>query len=170
MRLETVEQHIQEIQQKRESLLTQSLGFINSYYKTSRSYYLIMLSLSLIIILVGISLFFTFESDSFIRGSLFFATTSFFYALIAYLSYLEKGAEKISTVLKDVDWKYLQEINILRNFYAGRIDEVDIRKFYLAQELGINPSDFGNNLTATFRWINFVLVSLALILILFNFF
>lgn len=169
MQLEPVEKHIQKIQQKREDLFIQSLNFVNNYYNNSRNYYLIVLFLSLIIILTDFSLFFTFEFNTFIKISLFFAIIVFFISLAIYLNFLEKGSEKIGDIFISLDLKYKQEINALRNFYSGRINEGDIRNFYLSGMLNIDKKYFGSIQEFVLRWMNFVLLSLAMIMLFLNF-
>ncbi|HBI17599.1 MAG: hypothetical protein UR60_C0017G0029 [Candidatus Moranbacteria bacterium GW2011_GWF2_34_56] len=170
MTLEPIEKHLEAIAQKRKDLFIRSLNFVDNYYNNSRNYYLVLLFLSFIIILADFSLFFSFEDDIFIRISLFFAAISFFFSLALYLNFLEKGSEKVGDIFGDLDFKYKQELNILRNFYAGRMNETDIRNFYLKNEIGVNKKYFGSSYEMALRWINFILLSLALILILFNFF
>ena len=169
MQLEPVEKHLQQIQSKREALFLQSLGFINNYYNNSRNYYLIMLFLSVVILLSDVSLFFTFEFDTFIKISGFFAIISFFFSLAVYLNFLEKGSEKIGDIFGDLDLKYKREINILRNFYAGRIEYGDIRDFYLDGSPTIDKKYFSSTYEFVLRWINFILLSLAVAMLFLNF-
>lgn len=170
MPLEPIEKHLESITQKRKDLFIQSLSFVDNYYNNSRNYYLVLLILSFIIILADFSLFFSFEDNAFVKISLFFAAISFFFSLAFYLNFLEKGSEKVGDIFRDLDFKYKQELNILRSFYAGRMKENDIRSFYLKSEIGVNKKYFGSSYEMALRWINFVLLSLALVLILFNFF
>ncbi|MDX9914229.1 MAG: hypothetical protein RBS77_06640 [Candidatus Moranbacteria bacterium] len=170
MQLESVEKHIQEIQRKRAKLFVQSLDFINNYYNNSRNYYLVTLLLSVVMILSGISLFFSFEFNVFIKISLFFSTISFLFALINYLNSLEKSSEKMGKIFSNLDLKYKQEINIFRGFYSGRINEDEVRNFYLKADTEINERYFINQYEIILRWINFILLSLAIIMILLNFF
>lgn len=169
MQLEPVEKHLQKIQRKREDLFIQSLGLANNYYNNSRNYYLVILFLSVIIILADLSLFFTFELDTFIKTSLVFALTSFLFSLAIYLNFLEKGSEKMGDIVTSLDLKYKQEINILRSFYAGRVNSCDVRNFYLNSGTFIDKKYFGSTQEFILRWINFILLSLAMVMLLLNF-
>lgn len=170
MQLEPVEKHIQKIQRKRADLFMQSLNFISDYYNNSRNYYLVVLFLSIIIILSAISLFFSFESNVFVKISLFFSTVSFLFALVNYLNSLEKSSEKIGKIFSELDSKYKQEKIILKSFYSGQINDNSIRNFYLDAQVEISKNYFINQNQIILRWINFILLSLSIILLLFNFF
>lgn len=170
MQLEPVEKHLQKIQRKREDLFIQSLSLVNNYYNNSRNYYLVILFLSVVIILADLSLFFTFEFDTFVKISLAFALISFLLSLAIYLNFLEKGSEKMGDIIISLDLKYKQEINILRSFYAGRVNAGDVRNFYLNSGAFIDKKYFGSTQEFILRWLNFILLSLAVIMILLNFF
>lgn len=170
MELKPIDKHIQQIQNKRAELFIHSLRFIDGYYNNCRNYYLTMLLISLVIFLSDLSLFFSFESEVFIKISLLFATFSFLFALINYLNSLEKNSEKMGKIFGKYDFRNKQEIEILKNFNAGKIDEKQIRNFYLNQEVGVDEKYFVNQYEIVLRWINFISLSLAIILILFNFF
>ena len=170
MQKESIEKHLEDIQRKRGDLFIRSLDFINNYYNNSRNYYLVMLFVALVIVLTGISLFFSFESNDFVVMSLLVSIFSFLFSLVNYLNSLEKSSEKIGDIFKNLDFKYKQEIDILRNFYAGRISEQDIRSFYLKGEIGVDKKYFINQTEIVLRWINFISLSVAVILIFFNFF
>lgn len=169
MQLAPLENHLEEIQRKREELFIQSLNFVSNYYNNSRNYYLVMLMLSVVIILADSSLFFSFEFNTFIKISVFFSMIAFFFSLAIYLNFLEKGSEKIGDIFSDLDLKYKREITILRNFYAGRINNQDIRDFYLSGQLGIDKKYFGSQYEIVLRWIDFILLSLAMAMLLLNF-
>lgn len=170
MKPESIDKRIRKIQGKRAELFIRSLRFIDGYYNNCRNYYLIMLFISLIIILADLSLFFSFASEDFIKISLFIAVFSFLFALINYLNSLEKNSEKMGKIFGKLDFKNKQEIKILKNFYAGKIEEKQIRSFYLSEDLGVEERYFVNQYEIVLMWINFIVLSLAIILILFNFF
>lgn len=169
MQAASLEKHLEEIQRKREELFIQSLNFVGNYYNNSRNYYLIMLLLSVVIVLTDLSLFFSFEFNTFIKISIFFSMIGFFFSLAIYLNFLEKGSEKIGDIFSELDLKYKREITILRNFYAGRINNRDIRDFYLSGQLGIDKKYFGSQYEIVLRWTDFILLSLAMIMLLLNF-
>ncbi len=169
MQLKPVNKHIQQIQRKRGELFIHALRFIDNYHNNCRNYYLMMLFISLVIILADLSLFFTFESEAFVKIGLFLATFSFLFALINYISSLEKNSEKMGKIFISLDLKNKQEIKIFKNFYAGSIDEKQVRDFYLDGDIEMDEKYFVNQYQIILRWINFILLSLSLILILFNF-
>lgn len=170
MQLESVNKHIQGIQRKRAELFIQSLNFISNYYNNSRNYYLVILLLSLVIILAGISLFFSFESDAFTKISLFFGVLSFLFSLISYLNSLEKSSEKMGKIFSSLDLKYKQEIDIFKSFYSGKINGSEVRNFYLNTGVEVSEKYFVNESEIILRWINFILLALAVVLLSLNFF
>lgn len=164
------EKHIQKIQRERADLFIKSLEYIADYYNNSRNYYLATSIFSLIIILSDLTLFYTFEIDNFIKISLIFVIISFLFSLANYLNHLEKNSEKMGDIFSDLDLKYKQECDALRSFYSGRINEGSIRDFYLNQGVKFDKKYFINNREIISRWITFILLSLAVIFLLINFF
>jgi len=169
MPLESVEKHIQKIERRRSGLFIQSLRFSIGYQNSFGGYYPMMVFLSVVIIMADITLFFTFEFNSFIKISLLFATFSFLLSMISYLSFLEKGSRNVGDIFKKLDLRYKQEAGILRNFYGGKIIEKDVRDFYLNNKLTIDNRYFSNKQWITWCWINFIFLALAMITMLLNF-
>lgn len=170
MNLNPADKHIQKIQRERTDLFIKSLEYVASYYNNLRVYYLVTTLISLVIILSDLTLFYTFESNAFIKISLVFVAISFIFSLASYLNHLEKNSEKMANIFGDLDSRYKQEFNALRGFYAGRIDEGSIRDFYLNNGVEVDKKYFVNSQEVIPRWINFILLSLGLIFILLNFF
>jgi hypothetical protein len=170
MNLNPADKHIQKIQKERFNLFIKSLEHVANYYNNSRVYYLVMTLLSLVIIFSDLTLFYTFEFNTFIKISVVFVAISFFFSLANYLNHLEKNSEKIGDIFIELDSKYRQEFNALRGFYAGRIDEGSIREFYLNHGIEVDKKYFVNSREIISRWLNFILLSLSLVFLLINFF
>lgn len=169
MNLSPAEKHIQKIQKERFDLFIKSLEYVANYYNNSRTYYLVVTLISLVIILSDVTLFYTFESNSFIKISLIFVAISFLFSLASYLNHLEKNSERLGDIFAELDLKHKQEFNALRGFYAGRVDEGSIRDFYLNHGVEVDKKYFINHREILPRWINFILLSLAMIFMLINF-
>lgn len=170
MNLNPADKHIQKIQKERFELFVKSLKYVAQYQDNSRNYYLVMTLVSLAIILSDVTLFFTFESNSFIKISLFFAAISFLFSLASYLNHLEKNSEKLGDIFTDLDLQRKKEFEALRSFYAGRIDEGSIRDFYLNHGIEVDKKYFISHKEILPRWINLIFLSLATIFMLINFF
>ncbi|MFA6183504.1 MAG: hypothetical protein WC682_00195 [Parcubacteria group bacterium] len=169
MSLESIEKHIQKIGRKRSDLFIQSLQFIVGYQRNFHIYYLVAIFVSLTVIMADITLFFSFESNLFVKISLFFTTVSFLFSLINYLNSLERSAEKMGDIFDNLDFEYKQEAKILSDFFGGKIVEKDVRDFYLSSKIVVDKKYFSNNYEIIWRWINLILIALAVIFMLFNF-
>lgn len=170
MNLNPADKHIQKIQRERFDLFVKSLEHVANYYNNSRSYYLVIAIISLVIILSDVTLFYTFEFNQFIKVSLIFSAISFLFSLASFLNHLEKNSEKMGNIFADLDLKNKQEFNALRSFYAGRIDEGSVRDFYLNHGMEFDKKYFINHREILPRWFNFILLSLAVVFMLINFF
>ncbi|MEF3692095.1 MAG: hypothetical protein V3574_03525 [Candidatus Moraniibacteriota bacterium] len=170
MQLNPADKHIQKIQKERSELFVKSLKYVAQYQDNSRNYYLVTALVSLAIILSDVTLFYTFESNHFIKISLFFTAISFLFSLASYLNHLEKNSEKLGDIFTDLDLKRKKESDALRGFYAGRIDEGSIRDFYLNHGVEVDKKYFISHKEILPRWINMIFLSLATIFMLINFF
>jgi len=170
MNLNPADKHIQKIRKERIGLFIKSIEYIANHYNNSKIYFLVMAFLSLAVVFGDLSLFYAFESDTFMKISLIFSSISFLFSLANYLNHLEKDSEKIGDIFSEMDLKYKQEFDALRSFYAGRIDEGSIRDFYLNHGIEVDKKYFINSNEILSRWINFIILSLSVIFLLVNFF
>ncbi|MDD5652517.1 MAG: hypothetical protein WCZ08_01810 [Parcubacteria group bacterium] len=163
-----LEKHIRNIEKEKKKIFLEAIRFFYGNDRKLLNYYLLTATLSFAALIfsnwmdIG-------ESPAFAIGNFLLAGV-FVLSLAEYLNFVEKSEKKYKNIFSDLDLKYDQEISIFRDFYSGKIDENELRNFYLEREnllekyfLSVERRDVAE------RWLIFIGLSLAVILIFLNF-
>jgi hypothetical protein len=169
MELKSLEEHIGELDKRREKIFLESLIILGNSNSKLKNYYLVVLSTSGVVIFLNYFNIYFHEEEMFFRAINMIIIIVSIFSLAKYLNLAEKESEYYRNKLKELGLKYYQEIKIIENFYAGDVNEKEIREFYLRKEEDLfNEQSFASkNKEIISRWTVFVLLAVVVILLLF---